>query len=343
VQSLWLLVGFTGDDYVLYQGIGVTLVAVLTVLVTVAATGSGRPLVARLSGARWLPTPRQFAVLWLAVVAIVFFGGLVGVALAGEPVALVALVPMALLFAAPALVPLVRGAWAPPRVSRRAAAVACLLVVTVLVALPSLPLGMIVVDDAPTDTGEVVVEGYTVTYERAATSGQQPAIDVGADDLYASEQSGVIVVDPDRQLWTVGVPDYRLEHAGEATVRLGGFGWQESVTADRTGWDVVGSDNAYVVDLTVDGETTRSFTSDSVRADAVVEGHAIELVPTGDAFEVRTLRDGGEVASVPVPDAGTSVAAGDLTVTTEAVDDAERLVITGEDTVVTVAEREAYA
>ena len=287
VQSLWLIVWPGGDDvFVLYRGAGVVLVLGLTALLTVAVTGSDRPILDVGDSSAWVPTRRQISI------------GL-------------------------------------------------LVVCTAFVALPSLFLGLTVVDDDTVPgTGAIAVGDYTVTYEENVTSGQTPAVDLGDEELFASQQSGVIVVSDERELWTVGVRPEILEYEGNATVAVGGIGWHETVHAQRSGWDVLGNDTAYVVDLAADGETTRSFESDPVAVPGTLEGHTLEVAPTPGGFEIRvyaaeTVEESPE-ETAPVPEIDDTTTVGNLEFATRETTDGVGLFVETAETEVQIAEREEY-
>lgn len=347
-QALWLLVWFGDDVYYLYQGAGVVLVLALAALTTVAVAGSDRPLLTVESGS-WVPTRRQLAAGWLGLLAIGLLAGVAGAAFMEQPMVAttLGLVAVVVLLAVPALPPLVPDRFLAGSGSRRGVAVGLLLVVAVLVALPSVPMNLMIVgDDAVPGGGEVEVGGYAVTYEQNATSGTVPAVDPDLDDNpLESQHSGVIVVNLDREIWTVGTPDYRLEHGGNASVDVGGIGWSETIDVSRTGWEVLGNETAYGVDLELDGETTRSFTTDPVQADARLEGHELAIVPADEAdepFEIQVERDGSEVETAPIPQVNETVTVGDLELSTEDGSGGAELVASAGDTDIPIAERETY-
>lgn len=363
-QSLWLLVGFAGDDvYARYQAAGVGLMFVLAALVAVAAGGSDRPVLGRLAAdgvdrtgraARW-SIRRVAAVGWVGLLAVSTLLGVAAAVVLEQPVGPVAVVLAAVvaLLAVPAIPSLLRRPTGP--LERRQVAVTLLLVVTVLVAFPSVPLNTVVVDDAGLADevdGTIEVDGYTVAYGENVTVEQGPAIDPGFGlDLEEEEElatfetsaSGLLVVDADRQLFTVAVSDDLLAHEGNGSAELGGIGWYEQVTADRTGWDVVGNDSAYAVDLAHDGETVRSFTSDAVSANVRLDGHEIAVEPGPDEFRLLVDRDGSSVGEAAIPEGNETATVGDLEFVTETIDDRVRLLAVTDDgeTEVTVAEREA--
>lgn len=347
-HSLWLVVWIGADDvFVLYRGAGVVLVFLLTMLVTMAVAGSERSIPRPLSVLPRAPTRRQLGIGWLALVVLGFALGVAMVVTEGLPLVLSigSLVLLAGLLAIPALPPVVpdRWRWISGPVSRRRAAVVCLAVLAVLVAVPSVPSGLLAVGgDAVPGSGGVDVGDYAVTYEEDAAPGQTVLIDVGDEDPFGAEQSGVIVVSDDREVWTVAVHEDVLEHTGEERVEVGGIGWRETVRVERSGWKVVGGERAYVVDLAVDGETTRSFASDPARAEARIDGRAIDVVPTDAGFLLRVSRD-GSTAQAALPDVGEATTIGGLRFSTEAVDGSARVIADAGGTEVQVAEREEYA
>lgn len=348
-QTLWLVVWTTGDDeFVLYRGAGVVFVLLLTALITVAVAGSDRPLPRPLSVLPRAPTRRQLAAAWLAAVAIAFLLGVAGAILTDEPVLLTvgSLLFGSLLLALPALPPILPDRWLSSPISRRQTAIACLAVLTVLVAVPSIPFGLLVVgDDAPSEVDGVERGGYTVAYERNATPAQDsvvaPEIDEEPEGSEAN-RSGVVVVDEDRELWTVAVRSDVLEYEGNETVQIGDVGWRTTVHVERTGWVVTGNETAYAVDLTVDDETTRSFASEPVRAHVAIEGREIAVVPTDEEFRLRVTENGATIGEAAIPAVNETATIDDLRFATEPTDDTERVVVELEETEVQIATRESY-
>ncbi|MFP9059499.1 rhomboid family intramembrane serine protease [Natrialbaceae archaeon A-chndr2] len=346
-QSLWLLAFPGGEDtFVLYRGAGVVLVFLLAIGITLAVTGSTRPLPRIFSSASRVPSRRQVGTFWLVFLGLVFAGTVVGAFASETPVAPVAGVAgfFVFLFGVPAVVAVFPDRLRPGSgpVTRRQTVTVCLLVFTVLVAAPSLPLSLGVVDDGTVPPGEVRAGDYAVSYAENATSGQTPAVDFGDDELFSSQQSGVIVVSEDRQLWTVAVREEVLAHEGNDTVHVGGFGWRETIAVDRHGWNVVGNDTAYVVDLELDGETTRSFASDPSTVNVRLDGHELTVVP-GEDILIQVTRDGETVGEAAIPSVGDRVSVGPLEIRTETVDGDVRVVVDDGETQVQVAEREEFS
>ncbi|SDQ99666.1 rhomboid family intramembrane serine protease [Natronobacterium texcoconense] len=350
-QSLWLLVVPGDEVYALYQGVGVVMVLGIAAVTAVAVAGSEGPLPRPLAvlGLPWVPSRRQLAIGWLLVLTLGFLAGVAGAVFEEQPLApaVLGLALVAVLLAVPALPPVVPDRWFPTPVSRRGTAVACLLVLVVLVALPSVPFNLLVVgDDTVPGSGEVDVGGYAVTYEQNATTGQSLIASPGAEpenETLETTHNGVIVVNEDREIWTVGTQNYTLEHEGNASVVVGGLGWHETVEVTRTGWEVLGNETAYGVDLEVDGETTRSFASEPIRANAQIDGHEVGVAPADDAdepFELQVERDGSDVDTTEIPSVNETTTAGDLEFAVEESDGALELIASADDTAVLIAERE---
>ncbi len=350
VQSLWLLVWpAEADEYVLYRGVGVTFVLALTLVLAGTVAGSDRRIPRLLGRFDRVPTRRTIAIGWLALVVLGFLVGVGSVIAVGEAIGLSLgiLVVFTLLVAVPALPPVLPDRVVPTPISVRHTAAIVLVVVTVLVALVSVPLGLVAVGaDSMPDEGAVMAGDYAVTYAENATGGQEWIVDTGEeeeiDDLGAENVSGVIVVSAEREIWTLGVDDELLAFQGEENVTVGAIGWRETVHVERTGWEVVGNDTVYAVDLTLNDETTRSFTSDPARANAELAGYTVEVLPTDDGFDLAVRSDGETVGTEPIPDANESTTVGDLSLST--VDDGETVHVVAEtdDTRLQIAEKETY-
>jgi len=344
VQALWLLVWFEDETFILYRGLGVALVAVLSVVVAAAAGASGRPLPKPLSVLPRRPTRRQLGAAWLVVVVLGTAALAAGVIVEDEVVGLGVglLVLFGVVLAVPALPPVLPDWIAESPVSRRRAAAAVVAVAAVVVAAPAIPAGLVVVDDGGVPGSESVeVRDYQVAYGENVTVDRTTLVDVG-NETEPTNVSGVMLTSTDREIRTPAVRESALSFSGNETVVVGGPGWRETVGVNRTGWEVVGNDSVYAVDLRHDGETTRSYRSAPSRADVRVDGHAVAVAPTTDGFELRVLEDGSVAGSTPVPAANETASVDDLRLENRIVDGTERIVVTAGETEVQVAERETY-
>jgi membrane associated rhomboid family serine protease len=323
VQSLWLI-SFPADSdtFVLYRGAGTVLVFVLSMVVAVAAGGQQKELPKPLSVLPRAPSRRQIAVIWLLILGLFGVGGLGAALVAGSgssvAAAVVSVVLVTVLLALPALPPLLPDRLISSPISRRQAAVGTIALFTVLVGLVGVPYGFILVDDPDIEGAESVsVRDYEIAYVNNATTGHSVAGDVIDAETLRSNISGVIVVSDQREMWTTGIRPSQLAYRGNSSMQVGGVGWRETVEAQRQGWSVVGNGSAYVVDLVVDSERTRSYTGEAVRADLQIDGHNISVVPTADSFDLQVTQNGTAVGTVAVPDIDGTAVAGSLRFVTE--------------------------
>ena len=225
-------------------------------------------------------------------------------------------------------------------VTLRGVVVGGVVLITVLVALASVPLNLPGMADEPVpDTGGIEIRDYTVTYAENTPHGR-----------VATNSSGVIVVSEQREAWSRAVRVDELRHRGEATATVGGVGWRETVDVERSGWAVAGNDTVYTVALEHGDQRVQPFRSDPASADARIAGHGLR-VAAGPEFTVQITRDSeivGETAIPPANESRTVELADAATVeqlTVRALErggDARVLVEHGE-TRVLVAEEETYS
>ena len=211
-------------------------------------------------------------------------------------------------------------------------------VITVVIALSSVPPNSIGMDEDPIpDTDTISVQDYTVTYAEEVPHGR-----------FDLNDSGVIVVSERRDLWaSVEEPD-QLARSGNATAVVGGVGWRETVHIERSDWHVVGNDTVYAVALEHDDRRVHPFQSDPSQADARIAGHALSVVPAPGKFRLRVTYDNETVGERAIPPTNESrtvalaASAGleELTVGVEKRDDHRRLVVEHENTRVPVAQAE---
>lgn len=176
----------------------------------------------------------------------------------------------------------------------RSLVVGGLVVVTLLIALVSVPPNLTGMDDDPVPEGPAVeVEDYTITYAENVPHGRVPV-----------NTSGVIVVSESRDVWSSVVEPDQLARSGTATATVGGIGWREVVEAERTGWSVTGNDTVYTVTLEHDDRRVQAFRSAPKRADTRLAGHAVTVAPTTDGFRLRVSRGGELVGETTLPGAG---------------------------------------
>jgi len=156
-----------------------------------------------------------------------------------------------------------------------------------VVAAPAVPVNLTTAGDAPLSGEPLEIDGYEITYGEDVPDGQLSVIPLeGFGESTELNTSGVIVRHTDRHIWSTETSAGRLADSGEATVRLGGLGWDETVDVDREGWQMVGGDSTYRVSLSHDNETRTPFASEPASADPIVGGHRVSINATTEDFFV---------------------------------------------------------
>ena len=152
---------------------------------------------------------------------------------------------------------------------------------------PAVPVNLTTAADADLPGDPIEIEGYEITYGENVPDGQLSVIPAAlAGDRGGYNTSGVIVRNTERHIWSTDTTTGELAADGQSTVRLGGLGWQETVTATRTGWQATGGSAAYRVTLAHDNESRPVFASGTARAEPVVAGHRLAINATSDGFGV---------------------------------------------------------
>jgi len=326
-RQLWLLPLSDGDTFTQYRGIGLILVLALAATMITAAAASDRPLLPPDSGLATVG--KVLCGLWLGAAAVVV--AIVAFVSGWAPTAVLPAAAILAIISVPALLPFLPDDHAGSPVSRRTALLAGLVMVAGVLVLPSAVGNLPGVDDDAVPDGAVAVEDYRVAYAEDASHGRINSTD-----------SGVIVVSERRDIWIAAVSKRDLAHEGNSTVPLGGVGWRTPVTAERSGWEVVGNESVYAVDLVVEGERTRSFASTPRVAAARIENHTVRLAPAADGFDVAVLRNGTVVDEAPVPGPADNATLGPIEFVIEPDDDTLALFATTDGTSVAVARKETY-
>jgi membrane associated rhomboid family serine protease len=345
-RNLWAIYWYEGNgSYVLFRGLGVSLVVLLGVIVAIAATASDRPIPDAIRRLPRSPTPTQIAVGWLATLAVLVAGVIVAAVAFSWPLPPVAAtsVGLAIVLSLPAI-------WALSSIeldevpSGRQAAFGALVALLILLAVPATLPNLVTVGHDPVPNEEALhVEGYTVTYAEDTRDRMIPAIDLPAvRNRTTVRTSGVIVVNEERSIWTNALSKQYLASEGDGSVTVGGVGWRETIHAERMGWTLTGNETVYAVDLSHDGERIRAFTSDPQRATPRIANHTVVVAPTETDFQLRVFRDGERVGAAPTPAVGNATSVGALTFRTEQVDDRITIVAIADGTRVPIAQRETY-
>ncbi|WP_293033706.1 rhomboid family intramembrane serine protease [Natronococcus sp.] len=295
-KSLWAIYWFGGENtFVLLRGPGVVVVAVLAVVVTIGVTGSESPLLPH-RFRRGEGTSDRTAVdraLELARNSADRTGNRL------ERVAAIA----------------GGGANAGRRHHKRAAFLAVLLVTASLAGL-AVPTNVLVIDGETTADAAVEIEDYTVTYEEGAQNQLVSPVAVGPlEEAVSMESSGVIVSSDRHQVWLDAVTSQQLAFSGEETVYVGGPGWREGVTVERTGWEPVGNETVYQVWIEGGGEDRQlAHESNESTADVRIDDRNVTVASEDEEFLLEvTEPDEDESATVPVPAENESATADGLT------------------------------
>jgi len=230
--------------------------------------------------------------------------------------------------------------------TRRKGAIGALVLLTAMLALPTMLFGIVAVDGVGVESDRSIeIQDYTVAYVDNETTGHVPGVDLGngTEEAFARETSGVVLISEQREMWQRVVRPDALAHSGNESVAVGGLGWRESVRAQRIGWNVAGNDTTFVVDLHHGGETVRSFTGESLTAGARIDGHAVTVVPTEDDFELRVSNGAGDTETVGIPGGNGSTAVSGITISAETEDGVRHVYMETDDSRALVATEETYS
>lgn len=268
--------------------------------------------------AAW-PSPRR---LWFGTLAFAVLNGLweVFLPLGNGRFVLLRWIGIAAVFVlAAVLIAAVAGENRPlvPRFGLRArrAGMAVVLVALLVIALPAVPLNIGPVGAEPAPNEALEIRDYSIGYGEDVPDGYAEAASVPLVDAYPTiNRTGVVVTSEQRRIWTLQVGAEQLRTRGRSSFTVGGVGWRERVTANWTGWTVLGNGSVYKVFLRRGGGPWRqSFVSPEKRVAVILRGRNVSIRPTERAFEVAVTRDGATIEAAPVPANGTERVVGGLT------------------------------
>lgn len=330
-RGLYIFTDSPDDDVFLQlRGVGLIFVLGLTILVT-AAVAADSPLPDRVPRMSRLPSKRLFAVAWLGAVAVLVWSTWAGTLGRGFiPIFGIGTIPVLLLLALYPFFPADSPARIGTQLSRRDLFLFAFAFVIGIVILPSIFLNYTRMSEDPVPDAETItIEGYEITYAENTRHGR-----------LGTNESGLIVVNQQRDIWISAADKSDLADSGEATVPVGGMGWRKTVTATRHGWDVVGNDSAYAVDISHDGETIRVFRSPDSTARATIANKTIGVEPVADQFRLNVTRGDEILGNVEIPEPGETARVGALEFETETVDGAPSVFAEQDGTRVLIAEQE---
>lgn len=220
------------------------------------------------------------------------------------------------------------------RLTRSEVATVLLVGVLVFVTVLAVPVHLTTVEAGNTDNAVQVGE-YAISYQEGPAVRTTQAGDLpNAFRSGSPVQGGVVVVNDEREFWTLDTNEDELEATGETTVRLGGLGWDKTIGIERKGWET-DSGVVYTVRFdTADEPPEQVFASDPADVDTVVDGREISIESNGESFVLVIEGEGTE--RVSIPEEGNAVSAGGITIYHEdgrliAGDDDSRTVIATEE------------
>lgn len=302
-KSLWAIYWFGGDGtFILFQAPGVVIVTVLSIVVTLAVTGSERSILprgleqslARLNG-QSSPLDRSLE-------------------LAGGPENAA---ESEIRF--DRIAEIAQPAYERDSVSvtQRESAFMAVLVVTAVLAGVAVPFNLFMVDGTTASAeAPVEVEGYTVRYAEDVENKLVSPVAVGpfADEI-TLESSGVIVSSDHHHIWLESVASQRLAFTGTETIYVGGPGWREAIHVERTGWEPVGNETVYQIWVREDGENRQlAYESNSSRADVRINSRNVTVASDSGEFVLEvTANESESPAIADIPTSNASTTAGGLT------------------------------
>jgi hypothetical protein len=186
-----------------------------------------------------------------------------------------------------------------------------LLVVTSLIAVP---FNLLTVGGGlPEETTSLSVRDYRITYAEDVRNRLISTINVSAfGESTAVNTSGVIVVSEQRTIWRTVATKQEVAAKNTVRVPLGGLGWRETVVVNRSGWSMVQGPRVYKVFLRADGDRRLVYTSQTGRAEPVVNGYNVSIRPTEEAYDLVLRNETGIVATPRVPRENQTVTVGDV-------------------------------
>ena len=197
---------------------------------------------------------------------------------------------------------------------RRELAVGLLIVGIAAMSLAAIPFHVAAVGEEPAPNGVVEVRDYTVGYGENVPEGYVSAVDLPIGEIPAIDSSGVIVTNENRNMWRLSISKERLAKNGRGSVLIGGLGWRERVYADWVGWRVAGNHSVYKVFLAREtGEWKQAYASEPSRSAVVIAGYNLTLAPADEKFTVTATAGNRTVGPVEVPENGTTVPLGPIT------------------------------
>lgn len=192
--------------------------------------------------------------------------------------------------------------------------------------------------EAPPGDPVTTAGDYEIYYAENVPDGMVNIIDVEVLGLTTDVRtSGVIVYSDDRNVWRQMVSRVQLQARGGDRFTVGGLGWSEEITAQRTGWNPVGNATVYQVWVGDDDGWHHAFASDPSTPDVVIDDREFMIAAQDGQYFIGSSYDGDHEWD-RIPSHGESVTVHDVNVTR----DGRELIAAHEGTEVTIATRETY-
>jgi membrane associated rhomboid family serine protease len=318
-ENLWALWWYRGgNEFVLFRGLGMWFVLLLSLAVAVSLVASDRRMPGwltrrRASGAAGITTALAGVGWWLA--------GAPGSSLAfPTPAGTVPALALGfgVVFAALAIAA-VLGGERPlfAEQSRRELAQLGILIPLVLTAAVTIPTNLSTVDDADSPGNTTIeIRDYKITYAENVQNQMVSVVNISLlGETTRVTTSGVIVISESRHVWTRTISTGRLKFTGTTAAEVGGVGWRDRVFARRSGWSAAGGGAAYRVFLRPSGanEWRLAHTSDRAVAGPRLRNRSVGIAPTGDGFAVELLDNESVIASESIPPTNESVTLSGIT------------------------------
>lgn len=196
----------------------------------------------------------------------------------------------------------------------RRTALSIILIGIVFMSLVGGFINMAAVEGADLPNDPVQIRDYQITYTENTTNQQYAIVGIpGLNDVSTVSASGVIVANPDRNVWVVKTSTQRLRFQGYSRVLIGGVGWREEVLVTRTGWSVVGGPSTYRVRLhTEDGVRRTAYTSGPATSEVVIANRTLSMRTVQSGFEVVVTRNNETLGSASLPSDGENATVGGI-------------------------------
>ncbi len=168
-----------------------------------------------------------------------------------------------------------------------------LLSVVLALALLGIPYNLVPVSGGEELDNGIEVEDYTVTYAENVEDRYISSLSLPVYQGPSVSMSGVIVASEDRNIWERTVSKQELASRGSVTIPVGDATWRETVTIDRTAWDVAGGNSTYKVSGEHDNVRQELFAADPAIADSLVNGSRVVINPTTEFYEIVVIEADG--------------------------------------------------